>query len=220
MAQFGWELSKPGWCLYRRLESPMRLHARHLLVGSLAVVSGVLAQAQYFPHGLFSSNPRFDRDQAAMTSDFLSIASEPPLMHAKVEKGHTIFRLIWLPSFDDFWILRLDVGPHGDGQLNEKVIGGRGSQHSGQLIRSDQKHVSFVEIAKLLSSTAIKDFWSLPSRGKQSGCDGAFWILEGVQPSFAYHVVDRWSPDSGPVKEIGTSLAQWAGLRSRFGALY
>jgi hypothetical protein len=37
--------------------------------------------------------------------------------------------------------------------------------------------------------------------------DGAQWIVEGVKGG-TYHVVDRWTPKNGPVREIGLMMLE------------
>ena len=38
------------------------------------------------------------------------------------------------------------------------------------------------------------------------GTDGSQWIIEGVKKG-QYHVVDRWMPKDGMVRELGLLLA-------------
>ena len=50
-------------------------------------------------------------------------------------------------------------------------------------------------------------FWKLPNPVQdQTGTDGSQWVIEGVNKG-RYHVVDRWTPQLGPVREIGEMLA-------------
>jgi hypothetical protein len=54
-------------------------------------------------------------------------------------------------------------------------------------------------------------FWDLPSKEKLQGIDGAEWIIEG-RDGDRYHVVRRWSPVAGPVRDIGLLLLGIANL--------
>jgi len=55
----------------------------------------------------------------------------------------------------------------------------------------------------LLAQLRRVDFWSLPSHtDEENGADGAEWIIEGVKEG-KYHVVRRWSPEKGPIRELG-----------------
>jgi hypothetical protein len=47
---------------------------------------------------------------------------------------------------------------------------------------------------------------------KQGGTDGSQWIIEGVENG-RYRVDDRWSPDAGPIRELGLGMIDLAGLR-------
>ena len=40
----------------------------------------------------------------------------------------------------------------------------------------------------------------------QEGTDGSQWVIEGVRAG-RYHVVDRWTPSKGVVRELGLMLA-------------
>lgn len=45
------------------------------------------------------------------------------------------------------------------------------------------------------------DFWAMPSTIEDQGLDGSQWIFE-VATKNRYHVVNRWSPGSGPVVQL------------------
>ena len=187
---------------------------RHLLLGYLIAGSGALAQTSYVPHGVFSDNSRWDSEAVKINSELFLVAHETSLRHPQIKT--TTFRLLWSPSFDDIWIVRLDTLPDQSGRLTIKVIGGRGSKHAGELIRVEEKLLSAATISTFLGMPAVKDFWTLAPGGRQSGCDGADWLLEGVRRS-KYHVVNQWSPAEGPVREIGQYLALvLAGLHSHY----
>ena len=50
-------------------------------------------------------------------------------------------------------------------------------------------------------------FWSLPNPvNDQKGTDGSQWVIEGVKGG-RYQVVDRWTPTTGPVRELGDLFA-------------
>ena len=194
----------------------MRKLACTLILACLSTTCGALAQTSYFPHGVFSETRRCDSEAAKRNSDLLQLAHEIFLFKLKAETGSMTFRLLWLPSFDDIWIVRLDALPDQSARLTTKVIGGRGSQHPGQLIRADQRDLNQSEMSSFFAMPAVQAFWSLYPRGREFGCDGADWVLEGVRPS-SYHVVSQWSPTGGPVREIGQRLALvLAGLHSHF----
>jgi hypothetical protein len=51
------------------------------------------------------------------------------------------------------------------------------------------------------------NFWKMPNPvNDQRGTDGSQWIIEGVKGGL-YHVLDRWSPEKGIVRELGLILA-------------
>ena len=55
-------------------------------------------------------------------------------------------------------------------------------------------------------------YWTMPTVEENSvGVDGAQWIVEGVRNG-KYHLVDRWSPDTGAFREAALLLLQWTDL--------
>ncbi len=48
-------------------------------------------------------------------------------------------------------------------------------------------------------------YWDLPTREEKTdviGLDGAQWVIEATKDG-TYKVVDRWSPEKGPVRTLG-----------------
>ncbi|PYV47582.1 MAG: hypothetical protein DMG94_05690 [Acidobacteria bacterium] len=61
------------------------------------------------------------------------------------------------------------------------------------------------QMDKFLERVKGAGFWEIPSYEKTWGLDGAQWIIEGVEDG-KYHVVDRWTPTKGPIRELGMTL--------------
>ena len=55
-------------------------------------------------------------------------------------------------------------------------------------------------------------FWDAPTEDPgKNGEDGAQWIIEGRRQG-RYHVVERWSPKSGPIRSAGEAFLRAACL--------
>lgn len=57
-----------------------------------------------------------------------------------------------------------------------------------------------------------ENFWELPTKKETLGFDGAQWVIEGLQDG-KYHLVDRWTPESGSIRKIGLFLLELSGLK-------
>jgi hypothetical protein len=49
--------------------------------------------------------------------------------------------------------------------------------------------------------------WSMAATEDSNGKDGAQWVLEAAKDG-RYHVVDRWSPKGGPIKELALHILE------------
>lgn len=77
---------------------------------------------------------------------------------------------------------------------------------SGKLIANATRDVDAAEIQHVLELIDAMGFWQMPAQDEVAGMDGAQWILEGYRHG-AYHVIDRWSPTKGLLRELGLYLA-------------
>ena len=72
--------------------------------------------------------------------------------------------------------------------------------------------INIENIDKFLKLINETDFWNLRTNNEDVGMDGAQWIIEGVSGG-NYHLVERWSPEEGEVREIGMELLKLSGLK-------
>jgi hypothetical protein len=106
-------------------------------------------------------------------------------------------------SFDQPIAVRVDVNADGTSRLTIKMATGAGGYAAGKLVRSDTYKLTREKTVWFLGKIEENKFWELPSVDRSRiGADGAAWVIEGVKNG-SYHVVDRWSPDNGPVRVIG-----------------
>jgi hypothetical protein len=75
-------------------------------------------------------------------------------------------------------------------------------------VRSDASTLTKERTDWFLGKIQENKFWDLATRDKsRMGLDGAQWTLEGVKNG-DYHIVDRWSPNDGPVRVIGPLMLE------------
>ena len=84
-------------------------------------------------------------------------------------------------------------------------LDGSGGYRPGKVARHVERQLTSVEWTQVSDGLAKIGFWKMPVREGRGGNDGAQWILEGRKGS-KYHVVDRWTPQSGAFRELCVSL--------------
>jgi hypothetical protein len=66
------------------------------------------------------------------------------------------------------------------------------------------------EVGRVLSQFEAMGFWQMPTPDPPpvnvARCDGAEWIFEGSRDG-RHHVVVRWSPEEGALRNLGLYLA-------------
>ena len=107
--------------------------------------------------------------------------------------------------------VRFESATDGTGRLIAKMSSGTGGYRPGDLLLSRSKDLTKEQTAALKLKFEGLKLWSLPTYEQSSGRDGARWIIEGSR-NHDYHVVDRWTPPKGPVREFGLYFLTIAGL--------
>jgi len=99
------------------------------------------------------------------------------------------------------------VGKDGKGLLTTKIGSGPFGSHPEHLVVNKSRKMSAQQTSWFVDKVDEVGFWHLPTYEKSDviGTDGSQWILEGVKKG-KYLIVDRWSPDRGPVKALGTAM--------------
>jgi len=96
---------------------------------------------------------------------------------------------------------------------------GTGGYDPGKLVLDHTRQITKEQTASLLLKVETAAFWGLPTNETTGGRDGAKWIIEGVRQG-DYHIVDRWSPRSGPVRDVALQLMHLADLEIPAEKLY
>jgi hypothetical protein len=171
----------------------------------LIILSAVQASAQYFPNK--SVDSRGGEFKNHWYSTQLRALQEPSLFLSAKDPSAESYRFLWLRTFHHPIAIRLDARPDGTSVLTTKVASGAGGYQPGDLSENSSQVLSKEQTDAFRSCLNKLHFWQAPNPvNDQRGTDGSQWIIEGVKHG-KYHVVDRWSPQSGLVRELGWMLA-------------
>jgi hypothetical protein len=189
------------------------MNPNKLVLFGLAAALFLSAQESNFPKGALSDNARQDEFRTVWYSTHLKALQELSLLQLAQNPAVQSYRFLWLRTFHHPVVVRLDFKSDGTGAITTKVASGAGGYKPGHLVENTTRPLSREQMEKFLVAVKRAQFWELPSHETPAteGCDGAQWIIEGVKDG-EYHVVDRWTPSSGPVRDLGmlflTGLAQ------------
>jgi hypothetical protein len=117
--------------------------------------------------------------------------------------GTSALRFLWLRTFDEPVMVRVDFEPDGTATLVSKVLDGSGGYLPGCIRARRARRLDATEAAALRGELA--DAGLIPVRNRAGGygdsadmvADGARWILERVDAS-GYRVDDPTSPGDSP----------------------
>lgn len=168
------------------------------------------ASDYFFPSGSLDANwNELDDAKRTWYSSQLSAMHEQSLSCGAPIDG---YRFTWLRSFHPPVVIRIIArGDAGDHTLSALELSGNRDGDPGKQSKQLTKKLTNAQVAQLLRSLKEEQFWELPGREDLLGADGAQWIVE-AQKGGKYHVVNRWSPEDGPVRRLGLmfiSLSGW-----------
>lgn len=178
------------------------------IVFQLLVNSVVIAQ-QYFPNHAFDKRDDLNNFKVKWYQKPLEALKEPSLWDLSQARGpDEVYRFLWLRSFHHPVSVRLSISSDGTGTLTTKVCTGAGGYEPGKLIVNRNEKIGADRVKWFLDRIDEQQYWSLPTEEEDPntiGLDGAQWVLEAVKNG-NYKVVDRWSPEKGPIKNLGLIL--------------
>jgi hypothetical protein len=170
---------------------------------------------RYFPIGVFAEGKSAGSCSARWYAEQLRALQKPSLSEHVFTGVDSVYRFTWLRSFDHPIAVRVTVHPDGTGTLTARMTDGTGGYKPGNLIANSNREVGVKEVRRLLNLINAVGFWQMPTepateRSDVVNLDGAQWILEACSHC-DYHVIDRWSPRRGPLRELGLYLARTLG---------
>ncbi len=165
----------------------------------------------YFPVDVFAEG-KSDGDSTARWFAYqLRALGEPTLSGSPFTGQESVYRFTWLRSFDHPVTVRITVHANGTGTFTARMANGA----PGHLIANITREVSRKDVRHVLDLIEAVGFWAMPPEPTATvgadgsytvNLDGAQWILEASSHG-VYHVIDHWSPNNGPLRELGLYLA-------------
>jgi hypothetical protein len=173
----------------------------------VALTGAARAQdVRYFPNQALDHEQGISDFDVNWYSKHLKAMGEPSLLELSKTRAH-VYRFLWLRSFHNPVVVRLNVSEDGTSLLTVKVTGGQGGYKPGGLITNKTRPLPKEHTEAFLDRVRGLDYWSLPTREpiNDVGLDGAEWVLEAVKDG-RYKLVVRWSPRNGPVRALGLTM--------------
>jgi hypothetical protein len=145
-------------------------------------------------------------------SSHLAAAGEQPLLTLAAETPADAFlmRFIWLPTFHNPVVVRLESTTRGAPRIVAVRLSGAGGYEPGQVFKRIERRLSDEEWQRISSLMARTELLEQEPAECQLGLDGSEWIVEAVDQD-GYHFIKRWSPEEGPVREFGSLLLELTG---------
>jgi hypothetical protein len=152
------------------------------------------APVPYFADGASKGPDGLSDFTVAWYSKHLAAMNEPSLcLLARTDPDATVYRLLWLPSFDHPVCVRINLS--GVARVHASVLDGKGGYAPGQVAIVKDFILDGAQRMTLMSHLEKADFWNMPTVLEQDrGSDGDQLVVEGVKGG-KYHIVDRWEPD-------------------------
>lgn len=148
----------------------------------------------YFPAKTFveyRDSTKADSMTLNWYSGALRILKEP-ILYTEASRSEA-FRFTCLRSFDAPFAIRVEKSAAGPAKLVLKIADGTHGDEPRKLVVNTTKELSSAQWEQLDRAAKASEFWQMPTRITDFGCDGSEWIMEGKSQG-NYHVVNRWSP--------------------------
>jgi hypothetical protein len=129
------------------------------------------------------------------------------------------YRFLWLRTFHHPVAVR--IWKCGSVRfISVKELDGAGGYEPGKLKLDRKRELTPDEWSGFMRRLDESCYWQLPTQDDAgAGNDGAQWIFEGVKGG-RYHVVDRWTPQSGSYRELCLYALKLSGLKLDTSELY
>lgn len=156
-----------------------------------------------------------DSSEADWFSSEWRAAEEPSLYEQSITPSGSIaksYRFTWLRSFHAPVFVRVDEDAIGEMRLVAKRLSGRGGYKPGRIAATVSRALTMAEKDRLRQALTSANVAHLDPINCAIGTDGAQWIFE-VRDGASYRFVNRWSPPSGPVRQLGELLVSFTGWK-------
>jgi hypothetical protein len=156
-----------------------------------------------------------DADRETWYATMWRAAHEPSLyMASRSQAGGSLrtYRFTWLRSFHAPVVVRIDAAPDGALHLVATRMTGEGGYGPGSVAARIERPLTAREADAFAQKLQATHAFELPPVDCHSGVDGAQWILEANDHG-TYRYVDRWTPETGPVRDVGLLMLGFTGWR-------
>lgn len=185
-------------------------------------------ESEYFPDGAFSLKPDGHCFKVRWYSKHLAAMNEPSLLDPLDENVRSLYRFLWLRTFQEPISIRLVIHADGTGVLNAVMLDGAGGYDPGDVQARLRTTLTASTVDRFLDRLNTSDFWNRTiddrhlgywqltehsewMRTRVIGYDGAQWILEGREAD-RYNIFEQWSPRSGPFRDLCLKLVRLSGI--------
>ena len=166
------------------------------------------ADYYFASNALDQTDKRSDEFARHWYSKHLTAMGEPSI---SCGQPGDVYRFTWLRTFHHPVAVRVtDKGSHAIVQAIE--LDGAGGYEPGKVLRRIEKRLSSDQFEELISNFSKAKFALMPTSEERIGLDGSEWIVEASDKG-KYHLVVRWSPDSGPIRDIGDRFLALTGWK-------
>lgn len=206
-----WARTGTPLALRRKVLSMRTATAAAVLLAFLAIPS-CAQDGLYFPNLALGETQQQHDFVADWYTKRLKALGEPSMLQMSKTPTYA-YRFLWLRTFHNPVAVRLNVNGDGTSIVKVKVTNGKGGYEPGELVKNETRKVDAQRTDWFLGQVERLAYWTLPTHESMNGCDEAEWVLEGVKDG-RYKLVVRWSPERGPVRELGLAmLRELAGLK-------
>lgn len=169
-------------------------------------LSQKISELEKFKNGYFPKKTFTDgwENSDAFTNEWygkhLKAMGEKSLIKVS-DQNPEIYRFLWLRTFHHPIFVRVERTSAHSFDLISRELDGAGGYEPGENYRTIRRSLDENEWCEFIKILAKANYWKLPTnQPDEMGNDGAQWILEGVKDG-RYHIVDRWTPQSGEFRE-------------------
>jgi hypothetical protein len=204
----------------------LRLASAITLLVIVSIPAGAAAnQARYFPKSFHTATERcgwmpWDRPQP-IVSDFedewyskhLQASAEPSLYERTLGptlSNFSAIRFTWLRSFHPTIVIRIEQLNSSAPIMTAKQLSGAGGYDAGKISLKVERRLMPKETNEFKRIYREASVFAQRPVICTLGLDGAEWIVEGVQGK-NYRYVSRWSPEDGPVRQLGLAMLKLTG---------
>ncbi len=162
----------------------------------------------FFGNG-FKKWPILDDFTDKWYSEYPIATGLKPIYDQKVSNDDYVIRFIWITSFDDSAVITVSRSGSKN-RLNASRFSYQGLDDEKRAIDSIARDLSDIETDSLMSLFIKQKIKEQSFRDCNLGIDGAQWIVE-IADKDGYYFVDRWSPDKGPIYDVGIAMLGLSG---------